>query len=165
MSSPTRTGGDVADSPLLLGLMEQELVALFAFADRQAYQTGDLIVREGAPSDCLYILVSGVLEVVRMSEGNTVVLATLTEAGSFFGEMSLVDILPRSADIRAKTHAEILAFPKRDLTSFFVQLPRVQMTMILNIARNLSLRLRDADAHIMQLSSDLARGGEVEGGR
>ena len=159
MSSPTRTGGDVADSPLLLGLMEQELVALFAFADRQAFQTGDLIVREGSPSDCLYILVSGVLEVVRMSEGNPVVLATLTEAGSFFGEMSLVDILPRSADIRAKTHAEILAFPKRDLTSFFVQLPRVQMTMILNIARNLSLRLRDADAHIMQLSSDLARAG------
>ncbi|MEC7842978.1 MAG: cyclic nucleotide-binding domain-containing protein [Candidatus Latescibacterota bacterium] len=157
MSSPTYSGGDVADSPLLLGLMEQELAALFAFADRQAYQTGDLIVREGSPSDCLYILVSGVLEVVRMSEGNPVVLATLTEAGSFFGEMSLVDTMPRSADIRAKTHAEIVAFSKRDLTSFFVQLPRVQMTMILNIARNLSLRLRDADAHIMQLSSDLAR--------
>ncbi len=160
MSSPTRAGGDdVADSPLLLGLMEQELAALFAFADRQAFQTGDLIVREGSPSDCLYILVSGVLEVVRMSEGNPVVLATLTKSGSFFGEMSLVDTLPRSADIRAKTHAEIVAFSKRDLTSFFVQLPRVQVTMILNIARNLSLRLRDADAHIMQLSSDLARAG------
>ena len=92
-----------------------------------------------------------------MSEGNPVVLATLTKAGSFFGEMSLVDTLPRSADIRAKTHAEIVAFSKRDLTSFFVQLPRVQVTMILNIARTLSLRLRDADAHIMQLSSDLAR--------
>ena len=157
MSSPTYSGGDVADSPLLLGLMEQELAALFAFADRQAYQTGDLIVREGSPSDCLYILVSGVLEVVRMSEGNPVVLATLTKSGSFFGEMSLVDTLPRSADIRAKTHAEIVAFSKRDLTSFFVQLPRVQVTMILNIARTLSLRLRDADAHIMQLSSDLAR--------
>ena len=159
MSTPTRAGGDVADSPLLLGIMEQELTALFAFADRQAFQTGDLIVREGSLSDCLYILVSGVLEVVRMSEGNPVVLATVTEAGSFFGEMSLVDTLPRSADIRAKTDAEVLAFPKRDLTSFFVQLPRVQMTMILNIARNLSLRLRDADAHIMQLSSDLARAG------
>ena len=159
MSSPTRAGGDVVDSPLLLGLMEQELAALFAFADRQAYQTGDLIVREGSPSDCLYILVSGVLEVVRMSEGNPVVLATLTKAGSFFGEMSLVETMPRSADIRAKTHAEIVAFSKRDLTSFFVQLPRAQMTMILNIARNLSLRLRDADAHIVQLSSDLARAG------
>ena len=157
MSTPTCSGGGVADSPLLLGLMEQELAALFAFADRQAYQTGDLIVREGAPSDCLYILVSGVLEVARMSEGNPVVLATLTKSGSFFGEMSLVDTLPRSADIRAKTHAEIVAFSKRDLTSFFVQLPRVQVTMVLNIARTLSLRLRDADAHIMQLSSDLAR--------
>ena len=159
MSAPMSGGGDVADSPLLLGLMEQEAEALFALADRQTYRAGDLVVREGSASDCLYILISGALEVVRLSDGSPVVLATLTDAGSFFGEMSLVDILPRSADIRAKTQAEVLAFPKRDLTSFFVQLPRVQMTMILNIARNLSLRLRDADAHIMQLSSDLARAG------
>ncbi len=159
MSAPVSGVGDIADSPLLLGLMEQETEALFALAERRTYQAGDLVVREGAPSDCLYILASGALEVVRLSEATPVVLATLTKAGSFFGEMSLVDIMPRSADVRARSDAEILAFPKRELAGFFTELPRAQMTMILNIARNLSLRLRDADARIVELSRDLAQAG------
>lgn len=159
MSSPVSGSVDFAGSPLLLGLMEEEAEALFALADRRTYKAGDLIVREGDPSDCLYILASGNLEVMRLSEGNPVILATLTKAGSFFGEMSLVDIMPRSADVRAKSNAEILAFPKGELAAFFTQSPRAQMTMILNIARNLSLRLRDADARIVELSRDLARAG------
>jgi CRP-like cAMP-binding protein len=120
---------------------------------------GDVVVKEGSESDCLYILVSGALEVLRSSEGDPVILATMTKAGSFFGEMSLVDIMPRSADILAISDSEVLPFPKRELAGFFVQSPRVQMTMILNISRNLSLRLRTADARIVQLSSDLARAG------
>lgn len=162
MSSPVSGAGSLADSPLLLGLMEQEAESLFAVADRRTYKAGDLVVREGAPSDCLYILANGALEVVRLSEGDPVILATLTKSGSFFGEMSLVDIMPRSADIRAKSDAEVLAFPKRELATFFNQSPRAQMTMILNIARNLSFRLRDADARIVELSRDLARAGKGE---
>ena len=152
-------GGPVASSPLLVGLMEEDLEALFAFGERRFYKVGDVVVKEGSESDCLYILVSGALEVLRSSEGDPVILATLTKAGSFFGEMSLVDIMPRSADILAISDSEVLAFPKRELAGFFVQSPRVQMTMILNISRNLSLRLRTADARIVQLSSDLARAG------
>ena len=51
--------------------------------------------------------------------------------------------------------AKILAFPKQVLTTLFARVPRVQMTLVLNIARNLSLRLREADARIAELS----RGG------
>jgi CRP-like cAMP-binding protein len=66
--------------------------------------------------------------------------------------MSLIDILPRSANIRATVDSRILAFPKKELSAFFTQSPRVQRTMILNISRNLSLRLRAADAKIVALS-------------
>ena len=67
--------------------------------------------------------------------------------------MSLIDILPRSADIRRRHRDAGIAFPKKQLSGFFTQSPRVQMTMILNISRNLSLRLRAADAKIVALSS------------
>ena len=79
-------------------------------------------------------------------------LATLGDRGDFFGEMSLIDILPRSANIRTVGQVEILAFHKRGLTDFFTRSPRAQMTMILNIARHLSLRLREADNRIAELS-------------
>jgi CRP-like cAMP-binding protein len=60
--------------------------------------------------------------------------------------------MPRSANIRADDTVEVLAFPKKELAAFFTKLPRAQMTMILNIARNLSLRLRAAGDRIVELS-------------
>lgn len=46
----------------------------------------------------------------------------------------------------------VLAFPMQALTTVFTEGPRVQMTLILNISRILSLRLREANARIVELS-------------
>ena len=140
-------------SPLLAGLTPDEAVALLEIAEIRTYADNEALVEEGAESDCLYILKSGSLNVERQRQGGPpVVLASFGEPGDFFGEMSLIDIMPRSADIRAPESVTVLAFPKRELTAFFTQSPRVQMTMILNISRNLSLRLREADSRIVELS-------------
>ena len=82
-------------------------------------------------------------------------LKILDERGDFFGEMALIDILPHSADVYGRSETRILAFPKKVLTTLFSRMPRVQMALVLNIARNLSLRLREADTRIVELS----RGG------
>ncbi|HJP29430.1 MAG TPA: cyclic nucleotide-binding domain-containing protein [Candidatus Latescibacteria bacterium] len=140
-------------SPLLVGLADEELQALLALGERREHAGGEVIVREGTASDCLFVLEQGSVQVEREAGGRRIPLATLDEPGDFFGEMSLIDILPRSADIRALTDTRIFAFPKKQLSGFFTQSPRVQMTMILNISRNLSLRLREADAKIVALSS------------
>ncbi len=139
-------------SPLLLGLTAEELDSLVSTAERRSYGAGDLVVEEGTASDCLFVLLKGAVRVEKESGGGTVALATLGDRGDFFGEMSLIDILPRSANIRTVGQVEILAFHKRGLTDFFTRSPRAQMTMILNIARHLSLRLREADNRIAELS-------------
>ena len=82
-------------------------------------------------------------------------LKTLEERGDFFGEMALIDILPRSASVYSSGETRILAFPKQVLTTLFSRVRRVQMTLVLNIARNLSIRLREADTRILEVS----RGG------
>ena len=148
--------GPERNSPLLLGLTDDEVAELLGIAERRAYQAGDLVVQEGTTSDCLFIVDEGAVRVEKEDGGKPVLLAILDHPGDFFGEMSLIDILPRSANIRADRETSILAFPKRELTGFFSRSPRVQMTMILNIARNLSIRLREADERILQLSRGLA---------
>ena len=147
-------------SPLLLGLNPEELQALVEASEMRAHRTGELIVSEGQTSDCLFILKRGAVHIEKGGEtaAVVVVLAVLEQEGDFFGEMSLIDIMPRSADVRAREHTELLAVPKRALTSFFTSFPRAQMTMILNIARNLSLRLREADLRIVELSRARAAG-------
>ena len=142
-------------SPLMHGMGEDELSALLLTAERRIYEPGDPIVEEGTSSDCLFVLADGTVEVVKGDGDQAVILNTLEERGDFFGEMSLIDILPRSANVYGGGEAKILAFPKQVLTTLFARVPRVQMTLVLNIARNLSLRLREADARIAELS----RGG------
>ncbi|MDA0336646.1 MAG: cyclic nucleotide-binding domain-containing protein [bacterium] len=139
--------------PLLVGLSAEELQSLLAIAESRRHAAGEIIVQEGTASDCLFVLASGAVQVERESGGRRVSLATLNEVGDFFGEMSLIDILPRSANIRATVDSGTLAFPKKQLSGLFTRSPRVQMTMILNISRNLSLRLRAADARIVALSA------------
>ena len=98
-------------------------------------------------SECFFVLEEGAVQVEREAGGRRITLAWLDEPGDFFGEMSSIDILPSSADIRAVVDTRLLAFPKKQLSGFFTRSPRVQMTMILNI----SLRLRVADAKILAL--------------
>ncbi len=139
-------------SPLLLGLTGEEEEALLAAGEHRSYDDGTLIVEQGTASDCLFILTGGIVQVEHRDGDRSIPLARLEEAGEFFGEMSLIDILPRSADIRACGTTTVLAFPKKGLTDVFTKGPRVQMTLILNISRILSLRLREADARIVELS-------------
>jgi len=144
------------DSPLLVGLTDEDAADLIGIGEPRSYGAGHLVVEEGTSSDFLFILEEGAVRVEKQDGGNPVLLAVLNQPGDFFGEMSLIDILPRSADIRAECDSRVLAFPKKELTTFFTRSPRVQMTMILNISRSLSLRLREADERILQL----ARGGQ-----
>ena len=145
-------------SGLCMGMTEQELGDLLAAAEVHSHTPGDRIVAEGTPSDCLYILEEGTVRVEKDSPVGAIHIASMGEAGDFFGEMSLIDILPRSADVRAEGPVRLLAFPKRKLAEIFARAPRLQVNLILNIARSLSLRLREADDTIVKLSQRLKPG-------
>ena len=146
----------LSSSPLMHGMGEEELGSLLSKMERRIHEPGDRILKEGTPSDGLFILADGAVDVVKGEGEQGVLINSLHERGDFFGEMALIDILPRSANAIATCETRILAFPKKVLTTLFSHVPRVQTTSVLNIARNLSLRLRDADARIVEL----ARGDE-----
>jgi CRP/FNR family transcriptional regulator, cyclic AMP receptor protein len=140
-------------SPMLVGLTADEFDALLGIGQVGQWSARGRIVTEGTPSDALFILLRGSVQVEKEAAGRRpVVLAVLQQPGDCFGEMSLIDIQPRSAHICAREDVELLALPKKQLTALFGQFPRIQMTIILNIARNLSLRLREADERIVALS-------------
>ena len=67
--------------------------------------------------------------------------------------MVFVDVMPRSATVRANSTSELLAFPLNALKEFFVGHPDAHLAIVLNIARVLSKRLRDADEVIVELKT------------
>ncbi|MCC7261653.1 MAG: cyclic nucleotide-binding domain-containing protein [Candidatus Latescibacteria bacterium] len=150
-------------SGLCMGMTEQELSDLLGASELRIHAVNDRIVAEGTPSDCLFLIEEGRVRVEKASPVGAVLIATMGEAGDFFGEMSLIDILPRSADVCAEGPVRLLAFPKRKLAEVFARFPRLQVNLILNIARSLSLRLREADDRIVELSRQVKAGAGAQG--
>ncbi len=71
------------------------------------YQTGEIIFRQGYPSDNAYIIISGTVEIYKeLPGGGEEHIADLTD-GQMFGEYGVLDDAPRSASARAKTDVEL----------------------------------------------------------
>jgi CRP-like cAMP-binding protein len=97
--------------------------------------SGGTLTREGRQGREFYLIVDGDAEV--RHEGGAI--ATL-HSGGFFGEMSLIDGLPRSADVVAVTPMELLVFDPREFASLINDYPSVSK----RILRTMTLRLRAA---------------------
>jgi CRP/FNR family transcriptional regulator, cyclic AMP receptor protein len=79
-----------------------------SFDEILTFEDGEIIAHEGEETRDMYVVQQGAVEVLKQIEGEQVLLAVL-ERGSFFGEMSLLESLPRSATVRARGRAKLLA--------------------------------------------------------
>jgi CRP/FNR family transcriptional regulator, cyclic AMP receptor protein len=141
---------------LFLGLRDVEMDKLALLAKSFQYHPGEIIEREGSHEETIYIIAEGVVEIFVGEEGENECLLSTLQAwdengpllpqyeGDFFGEMSLVDNEPRSATARAKTEVTTYELQHSQLRLLASEKPDIFMILILNIARILSRRLRQA---------------------
>lgn len=73
----------------------------------RSFEDGEIVVREGEETPEMFIIKKGAVEIFRQVGGHEVRLAVL-DRGSFFGEMSLLEGLPRSATARARGETELV---------------------------------------------------------
>jgi CRP-like cAMP-binding protein len=116
--------GDLLRGTQLFQNLGKDEIELIARSTRlEAYGAGHVIVREGRVGAAFFIIVSGRVEVVKDIGGpNPAVLATLGP-GEFFGEISTVKHLPRSASVRAVEATECLVIRRTDFDGFISQFP------------------------------------------
>ena len=107
---------------------------------KKTFNDGDVIFREGGPSDAAYEIVSGTVEIAKMGNDGNVILATLG-AGEMFGEMALIDTNPRSATATAVTKCKLAAVDERRFTFLVQQTP----FFALYVMRLMTQRLRAID--------------------
>lgn len=86
---------------LLAGLPGEVLSKLAARLEREDVAPGELIVRQGAPGDRFYIVLSGLFDVLQEERGER----RLLRPGDYFGEVALALKIPRTATVRALTPA------------------------------------------------------------
>jgi CRP-like cAMP-binding protein len=108
-------------------------------------EPGELIFREGEQGGDLYVVLDGEMEVLKRSHGGEDARMALLGPNDWFGEMSIIDIHPRSASVRAVSSAQLLALSTRALDELYRHNIKGYLIMVLNITRELSRRLRVAD--------------------
>jgi CRP-like cAMP-binding protein len=137
----------IASSPLFEMLSRSEMELLARLAEQRRYAAGEHVFEEGELGDSLYVIMHGEVEVVRREEGQVRPLTVLAPP-QFFGEMSVIDKEYRSATIRARTEAELLRLSTQHLAAFREQYRDGFTFVVINIARSLSARLREANARL-----------------
>jgi hypothetical protein len=111
---------------------------------RAHFVEGQILFREGDPSDSVFRLLSGTVDVVRELDGNLILLGRVG-AGQFIGEMGVVENQPRSATVRAASEVEAEFLSPTEFLDQIAGSPRAARELI----QRLSQRLREADDRIV----------------
>lgn len=131
--------------PIFAGLAPAALSEIASAVEEAVFRAGDIIVREGEPGNRMFIIGFGSVEVVKyLAQSRETVLAVLGPK-DFLGEMSIIECVARSASVRAVKDTSLFALKGIDLYHLFQHHPDQYAIMILNIARDLSRRLRAID--------------------
>ena len=125
--------------------MTEQQVSVFADSVEPIQaKANHIIIKSNEPGDCMYLLLDGDVRVSEFVEGRETMLATL-ETGDFFGEMSLVDQRPRSADVVANRDCTLLKITKQAFDQVIVDHPDTASRFLLGILRTVAGRLRKLD--------------------
>jgi CRP/FNR family transcriptional regulator, cyclic AMP receptor protein len=140
--------------PIFAELEEKDLLRVIKLGTRQKYKKGNIVVLEQESGAALFVIITGKVKVVRMDEDGREVILSMFGPGEFFGEMSLLDGLARSASVVATVKSELFMIHRRDFLELLNEFPSVAISLLSELA----MRLRKADMQIKSLSLKDAEG-------
>lgn len=137
--------------PVFGGLPDAELVRLCGFADWRIYDGGEVLVREGDLAQEMFVVLEGAVDVFKGDDSR--LLVTLG-VGQCIGEMALIDIQPRSATVVASVPSRVMVLGFDDLIRLHRSNLESYTLVVLNIAREISRRLRETNERVAELGGD-----------
>ena len=130
-------------------VVEDDLLIVLAQMKQENVGAGETIVEEGESGDSLYLIVEGRVDILKevpdTEERSQLKIATL-RTGETFGEMAIIDRLERSATVKATEDTILLILSQEALAIIDATSSIVYTTILSNLAREVSRRLRRIDA-------------------
>lgn len=123
--------------PLFRHLSYRELLQLMDIVRLETYEPGGRILQEGQAGDRVFVTLAGTVRVVKGGQ-----VLTELPAGSLFGEMSLIDDSPRSADVDVSGRARVMAILRADFFALLRRERSLAVKVLWGLCRVLNARLR-----------------------
>jgi CRP/FNR family cyclic AMP-dependent transcriptional regulator len=135
--------------PIFGALSDDALACLLETAPSVDRARGDYYFREGDDAQCMYVIESGAVEVLKRWNGRQYALHGLG-VGDCFGEMALMDLFPRSASVRAVQDCRAIEIAPDALHRLYERDTGQFALIQMNIGREVCRRLREADEQLFR---------------
>ncbi len=122
---------------LFYGLSSKALMNVLNIVHYKKYFAGETVFSEGQEGKVLYIIKTGEIAV---SKGNKIICKLFR--GDFFGEMALLEEIPRTATVTVPKDAELLLVYKVKFDELLENNPKIGIKLVHNLAKILSSRVR-----------------------
>ena len=150
--------------PVFETLTMGELVRIERVLHERHYSSGEVVFNEGEPGAGLYIVKKGEISIRKKVPGGDGLQLALIPERSFFGELALLDEIPRSASAIAVTQSILYAFSKPDLEHLLERNQRLGIKIILNLSKLLGRRLVKSNDNFEKVQAELNRCKETKVG-
>ena len=134
---------------LFSGLKDKELKEILKSTSSKKYYKNNIIILEAeGAGDLFFMIKKGKVKVTREDQDGKEIVLTVLSAGDYFGEISLIDGLSRSANVISLSETEVLTLNHKD----FLNLINKNTTISFNLLKVLCARVRNLDAIVKRLS-------------
>lgn len=122
---------------LFQGLNADEWQSLRRMAQERHFVTGRDIFREGDPGDGVYIVRDGLVEIAHFVDGKEHRVFSRLGPGEIFGEMAVIENLPRSATAIAVQDVRVYFIPREEMLALLKRSPGLAFNLLQEISRRL----------------------------
>lgn len=151
-------GADLRNIGLFGALPEDVLEHLAAHLEIVEVNPGTYLFREGDHAGCMYVVLQGDMEVLKRSKTGTDTRVAVLGPSDWFGEMGVIDVQARSATVMAASPGRLIKMTSKDLDRLYRHDVKAYSLIVLNIAREMSRRLRVADGILADLIANVVDG-------
>jgi CRP/FNR family cyclic AMP-dependent transcriptional regulator len=140
----------LANSALLAYFTTDELQNVVSMVRTRRFGKGDLIFLEGDVGEELYLVEEGKVAISKAVKGNLEQVLAHMGPGEYFGEMALLDKIPRTASASAEEDCVLMAIGKDDLFTLMEKEPKAAAKLMFNLLKTFTTRLKATNEQLKE---------------
>ena len=126
------------------GMTDAELDIISKRVFEKPYKKGSTLFVEGMPGEVLYIVVDGGVDIIKKTKEGDSVIAEI-KPGEIAGEMSLIDMAPRTASGKTNSDSRLVVITKKSFNEILDSDPKIAAKILMELLKIINKRLRITD--------------------
>jgi CRP-like cAMP-binding protein len=154
----------LANVPIFSDLDQETIQKIVKSGTIQSYKKNSVILSEEDSGSALFVIAKGKVKIARTSNDDKEVILAILSESDFFGEMSLLDGMTRSATVTALEDSKLFMIQRAEFLDLLKKFPEVSIALLTELTKRLrassmkikALSLKDAEGKVATVLLQLA---------